>query len=78
MQVKFMNAWFSPDGRRYRTNQNPHEVEDEMLPFLPSSAFVDGVRVSELRKKKAEPVVEKDDDDEPVPSSKAPGVKLKA
>lgn len=51
MLVRFTNNWFSPTGKRYRAGENEIELDDSMFDLLPSSAFVDGVRVSELRSK---------------------------
>ena len=40
MRVNFRRQWFGPDGVRYRTNDNPHELPDEFKDVLPSSAEV--------------------------------------
>lgn len=41
MLVKLNNDWFAPNATLLRVSDNPHELEDDLLPFLPPSALLD-------------------------------------
>jgi len=40
MKVVLKQDWFGPEAKRYRVRDNPHEMDEGLLPFLPSSAKV--------------------------------------
>lgn len=61
MKVWLQKDWFDETGSLLRKSNNPHEIDNDRLAVLPSSALVgerarDGVPVSKLRNEAPAPV----------------------
>lgn len=61
MKVWLQKDWFDETGSLLRKSNNPHEIDDDRLAVLPSSALVgerarDGVPVGKLRNEAPPPV----------------------
>lgn len=60
MAVVFLKGdWFDPNAKLWSARNNPHEMEEELIEFLPSGTVVDGVPNDAEKKPSRKEVAEK-------------------